>query len=486
MKKSSLTHRLFPNGGIIGLVFFAVPVFAEDAGKVEELRRVIEAQQQQLEMHQKQLDTQRQLLQKLEAQLKSLDTDADQEEVPVAAETPSVETPTDSTKVARSRGGGLSDEGRHDLDSPTGASVSYTEPAVTLAVPSTNTEIGLNGFAQFQIIHDSDGMNSNEFNTIAIPVNGAPSQTKFNVNPSRFGITSATGLGYGRINTLISIDLNGQLDSPELRLREAYGEFIHDELDFAVLGGQTFTTTLDLKSVPETLDFAGPTGYFARRQPLLRFSKLFDHKVRLDVAAETPENAVITGANLRTRWPNFVVAGAWDVSGEYVDHVRLAGLVSDLNADDTFGNSGSALGWAISGSGKVRIPFLGERDNFKFGIQYGEGFGGQIKSGPADAEFNPVTGELETIGVFSTYGGVQHFWSDSFRSNLVYGYVDADNPGFIAGDSLENTSYFAADIIWAPYKTVTVGAEYLWGRRQNKDGAAGTANRILFSSKFEF
>jgi hypothetical protein len=29
---------------------------------------------------------------------------------------------------------------------------------------------------------------------------------------------------------------------------------------------------------------------------------------------------------------------------------------------------------------------------------------------------------LETIGIFATYGGIQHFWSDRFRSNLVYGY----------------------------------------------------------------
>jgi len=33
---------------------------------------------------------------------------------------------------------------------------------------------------------------------------------------------------------------------------------------------------------------------------------------------------------------------------------------------------------------------------------------------------------------------------------------------------------------------VTLGVEYLWGRRENKDGAAGNANRFLLSSKVNF
>ena len=59
---------------------------------------------------------------------------------------------------------------------------------------------------------------------------------------------------------------------------------------------------------------------------------------------------------------------------------------------------------------------------------------------------------LETIGIFGSYGGIQHFWSGRFRSNLVYGYVNADNPGFVSGDTFDNTNYVAADLIWNPYK----------------------------------
>ena len=47
-----------------------------------------------------------------------------------------------------------------------------------------------------------------------------------------------------------------------------------------------------------------------------------------------------------------------------------------------------------------------------------------------------------------------------FRSNLVYGYVNADNPGFVSGDTFDNTNYVAADLIWTPYKQVNLGIEY--------------------------
>jgi hypothetical protein len=33
----------------------------------------------------------------------------------------------------------------------------------------------------------------------------------------------------------------------------------------------------------------------------------------------------------------------------------------------------------------------------------------------------------EPLVHFWLYGDIQHFWSERFRSNLVYGYADSDN-----------------------------------------------------------
>ena len=497
-KSSSLLQVICLVGGALGSGFVALPSWAQDAEKVQALQHVIDAQQKQLDAQQKQINAQNELLQKLQSQVQALvkdAEDADTKAVTVAAEKPSIKlseeqiyTSPEQFKPLPEIGSVLSEDYRHNHVDPTGSNFTLADPAVKIKVPGTETQIGIHGFAEFQIIHDTDGLNNNEFDTAGIPVDGAPSQTKFSVNPSRLAVSSQTRTSVGRLNTMISMDFNGELDTPSPRLRVAYGEWINDDLDFALLGGQTFGTMLDLKSVPETLDFAGPTGYFARRQPLGRFSKLFGGRTMIaEVAVETPENVAYIDADPLTRWPDFVIAGTWLADGEYLSHLRLAGLARDLRAEGTTGSTVSAFGWAIAGSGKLKLPSLGARDNFKFGVQYGEGYGAQIKSGPADAAFNASNNNFSTIPVFSTYGGLQHWWGiDSLRSNLVYGYVNADNPGFLDGDVLENTTYLATDLIWNPWKTTTLGVEYLWGQRENKDGEDGTDNRFLFSSRFDF
>jgi hypothetical protein len=486
MKTFSLLKRLLLAAGIVSLAFLSMPAYAQNTASVQEMQRLINAQQKQLEAQQKQLDAQKQTLQALQTQMQSLAGSAGSQQAAPIGSTQAAAPEMMTAATTQQKRGALSARDKHDLKNPTGANVQYSEPAVEMKTPGGATEISVHGFAQLQIIHDSTGLDNNEFDTFGIPVDGAPSQTKFSVNPSRLGVSSKTQLGFGRLNTLVSMDFNGELDKPDPRLREAYGELINDDLDFAVLAGQTYATMLDLKSVPETLDFAGPTGYFARRQPLLRFTKLIDHKLTIDVAVETPENVVYVDADIRTRLPDLVLAGAYDFDSDYLQHVRVAGLFRDLNAKDPVLGRDSAFGWAIVGSTKVNLPFLGAKDNFKLGVQYGMGYGGQLKSGPADALFNPATGDLTTIGVFSTYGGLQHWWTDTLRSNLVFGYVNADNPSFIDPERLKTSSYQAVDIVWNPRENITLGGEYLFGTRKNVDGNSGNNHRALFSSKVDF
>ena len=112
--KASSSRPLILAAGVIALAFLAMPAFAQDAEKMQELQRIIDAQQKQMEAQQKQLDAQRQLLQDLQKQMESLvkDADTDTEEVPVATEKPpakpadteeapvATETPSEKQKEA--------------------------------------------------------------------------------------------------------------------------------------------------------------------------------------------------------------------------------------------------------------------------------------------------------------------------------------------------------------------------------------------------
>ena len=77
MKTFTLYRHLRLVVGVVGLSFVALQAQAQDAGKVQELQRVIEAQQKQLETQQKQLDEQRQLLRGLQIQMESLAEDVE-------------------------------------------------------------------------------------------------------------------------------------------------------------------------------------------------------------------------------------------------------------------------------------------------------------------------------------------------------------------------------------------------------------------------
>jgi hypothetical protein len=480
MKVRSLIGFLLLAGGVV-VMALPLPAFGHDAAKAQELQRVIERQQTQL-------DEQRRLLQDLQQQLKSLAGDAGDRAGRVAGEKPPKKPPSEQAAAPSREGKGLSDASKYDRESPTNSNVTYFDPAKAINIPGTNTSVGLHGLAEFQIIHDTVGLNNNRFDTATIPVDGGPSQTKFNVNPTQIHLSSTTAVPEGRLNTMISIDFNGQLDRPEPRLRIAYGEYVSGRMGIGVLGGQAYGTMLDLRAVPETLDFAMPAGLWQLRTPLLRYTQSFGGDAIIEAALESPESVSYLDADTGklTRWPDLALAGTWLGGGRYLKHLRLSGLARDLGAEGADGSEDWAFGWAVAGSAKVGLPFLGARDNLKLTVHYGDGYGTQLKGGPKEGAFDLVSSELKTIGAFGTYGGIQHFWSDRFRSNLVYGYVNSDNPEFLGGDTYDNTNYTAANFIWTPYKSTTFGVEYLWGRRENKDGESGTSNRLIFSSKYVF
>lgn len=460
----------------VALAALVEPGLAQDPDNPLEMQRTISVQQQQLESQQLQLDAQKQLLEQLQSEMQSLSAPSGAGAAGQPTNEP-VQPPPEAGAV-------LSQNFKYERVVPTSSNFTAPDSALKFTTPGFKTEIGIHGFTEAQIILDTNGLNNNEFDTSFIPIPSEPSQTKFSVNPSKFGISSATPVECYRVNTMITVDFNGELDQPMPRLRVAYGEIINDDRNVAFMAGQFFTTTVDLKSQPETLDFAGPTGLFARRQPLVKFSKLYGREVLTEMAIETPEGSIFRNADALTGIPAFVYAVNWLPEGDRVRNLRFACLARDLRGQAASGLIDKAFGWAFIGSGRVMLPMLGEKDNFCFNVEFGDGYGGQLKSGPADAVLNLATSELTTIGVFGSYGGVQHWWTDSVRSNVVWGYNAVDNPDFIDVSALNSTLYSSANLVWNPTKKVTLGIEFLFGNRKNVDGASGEDSRLMFSSRF--
>jgi hypothetical protein len=492
MKKVSFIYLMILAGGIIDLGFLAMPAFAQDVPTLQKLQSIINAQQQLIEAQQKQLDAQMQSIQKLQKEVQSLAKGADKKGDTGIATKPLAESSVPSTAVASKPA--AEPPKKHarlyrDYDwDPAGSPKAIIDPTETIQIPETATKIGIHGFATLQIFHDTNDIDNVEWVTGKIPVEGSDSATHYSVSMSRIEVSSETPSQWGQLNTFIGMDFfgNGQPNSPDFRLRQAYGELGFKDLGLSVLAGQDFATMIDLKAFPETLEYLGPAAAFNRRQPLLRVTKAIADDMTAQVAFETPENVSYINADKRTRWPDLVLTGTWQPGGKYLEHIKLAGLLRDLRAEGPDGSEDSALGMAIQGTGKVMLPLFDGRDNFKFLVNYGTGYGAQVSSGFDDAVFDTGSGELKTIDLFGVAGGFQHWWSGAFRSNLVFGYLTADNPGVADGDVIDSTSYGAANIIWTPFSNTMFGLEYLWGRRENEDGRDGTSSRFLFSNRFSF
>ena len=48
------------------------------------------------------------------------------------------------------------------------------------------------------------------------------------------------------------------------------------------------------------------------------------------------------------------------------------------------------------------------------------------------------------------------------------------------------SEYGAVNLIWSPFPQVTLGSEFLYGWRVNKDNSTGNAPRIQLSAKYNF
>jgi outer membrane protein assembly factor BamA len=167
-------------------------------------------------------------------------------------------------------------------------------------------------------------------------------------------------------------------------------------------------------------------------------------------------------------------------------HVKVAGIfrqlaynVGDIDASDT--------GAGVSVTGKVKVS---DTDDIRFTFFTGTGLGRYAALNAAQgAVYNDQTGELSSIA--STGYGVayRHMWTDKARSSIMFSAFDADADEVTKvtmGDYTEKTYSARVNYIYSMSKTMTVGAEYAYAKRETDAGLEGDMSRVQFSAKYAF
>ena len=355
-------------------------------------------------------------------------------------------------------------------------------------LPGTQMIMKLGGYFKTDFIYDlKPAGNSDAFVPSSFPI---PQPTNVNnstisVRPTRLSVdlrSPNTWVGDARF--YLEADFFGT-NSTTPRLRHAYTQVGN------VLLGQTFTNFMDPDAFPDTLDFQGPNGLVSIRNPQLRYGFGLTRSLSLYISVEKPSSDVIFETPQFAAQPNAPAPdGAIRLRKEFErGHIQVAGVFRSIAAylPPPSVKSDSVFGWGLNGT--VVLRTFG-KDNIIFETAAGHGIsryiqdtsGLGIDAEPASAA-NPHLEATPAVGVEMAY---QHYWMKRLRSNVVYSYAAVNNTDLAAPTTYNHATYTGGNIVWNPFGSLNLGAEFLYGWTMEQNGQKANAPRIQFSAKYNF
>lgn len=261
----------------------------------------------------------------------------------------------------------------------------------TFKLPGSDTSIGIYGYARLDAYSDIKGRQSGDWaaDIGSQPLRGAAGQdtrkgkSNLTARQSRFGIKTYTPTEMGILRTKIEADFvqtrsggfteaddNTAMVSSgyQLRLRHAYGEIDGDW--GKLLGGQTWSTFMNLDALPETIDFNGHGSAAFMRQAQLRYTAKLGIAGELALAMENPYseangNRAQTGNNIDKR-PDLIAN--WTKTFER-GFISAQALSSQYKSQGTLNSSAAGWGFGLGGAWKVT-----DADNLMFQYTGGKGY----------------------------------------------------------------------------------------------------------------
>ena len=367
-------------------------------------------------------------------------------------------------------------------------------------VPGTNTELRINGYvkldATWSDVKSADENSDLEMDAFTIPlssINGKDvnnlqhSHMAFGAKQTRFNIGTHTDTAFGPLTTYVEGDFYGGgggnqnvTNGYNFRLRHAFGTL------GPFLAGQYWSTIMNTAAIPDTIDFAGPTGQLFVRTPQIRWTQPIPEFGNIQFALENPQTVAYDtkgakGSYDADKLPDFIA------KTEFIQpwgQLSLGGVLRQLrydngiNSTDTMGGFGSFAG-IIKTFGK---------DDVRFQINYGNAMGRYQYTQFADGLYKAAENTIDTINEWGGFVAYRHIWMEGLRSSAVYSYGSADNDAIFANNTLVNkdiqTVHF--NLIWSPVPKIDLGLEYIYGKREVESGDDGSLNRIQFGAQYNF
>lgn len=349
-------------------------------------------------------------------------------------------------------------------------------PPGWLQIPKTKTQLKFGGYVKFDLIHDFNPIASPDFFDVTkIPTDGSEGRsTNLNAKETRLYLDVKSPSKVGTIRTYVEGDFYGS--GGAFRLRHAFVE-INDKW----LAGQWWSTFMDENIIPNTLDFEKPGAYAFARHPMLRYKHSLSKDAYFAIALEQPSiNAQAPAQPGKFENPLPDLAARYRMTKPW-GHVQFSGYAGKLVYRFTSGGTDEVtlMGANVSG----QFNFNNKQDRLFYQVLYGPGIGRTRGGISAAIDEN---GNLKALTESGFTIGVDHRWSDSFSSVIMYNQGRVDNLAGQPGSAIQGADYVAANLLWHFAEHALAGVEYLWGLRQDFNEADGSANRVQFSVKYVF
>ncbi|MCC9656776.1 porin [Rhodopirellula sp. JC737] len=347
-----------------------------------------------------------------------------------------------------------------------------------IVIEGDGVALKIGGFVKADFISDFDPIDSEDsFDTSEIAVGAADREnSRFHSKASRLSFDTRWRIHEQAVRAFIEADFFGGEDGANgsLRLRHAYGTMGY------FTAGQTWTTFTHPSAVPQTLDFEGAVSNVNRRQGLVRVDlPLGDSGLSWAVSLEDPQ--------IDIEIPTGVMGEGRTESPDFITHVKLERERGDFQAamvirELGFQRNGDPVitdtAWGFNFTGSLG---LSEATRVYSQITFGEGIGSYrgspdvVATGPTSAQILPMFGWMI---------GTKHIWSDRWTSNLTYSELSLDPIAGQSGSNLRDTTYLAVNLIHNPVDRVFIGAEYLYGTRENQNSQRADATRLQMTFGF--
>ncbi len=246
------------------------------------------------------------------------------------------------------------------------------------------------------------------------------------------------------------------------------------------LAGQTWSNFMDAASIPEAVDFVGPTdGVIFVRQAQVRYTR-----GGFSASLENPETTLVGATSSdRGSLPDLTARYGW--KGDW-GTFGVAGLLRQLKVDNqATGAHATATGGGLTLGGKW---VMGGSDSLHYQLTGGQGIARYIGLGiTGDSAWDAVRDELDPTGVIAGYVGWRHAFTPKLRTNLIYARSDYDNDASITGQLVtKSVQSIRGNVFYTPMPKVDIGAELMYGVREIENGRKGDISRVQFTTKYSF